>query len=650
MGDHDATTSLCQSEQTVTPIAKSGILSTVLSFIQQCENDTFDNVVLSAACAARAAGVGALRYSGMLKSPVFWIAILRKAVIQDDLCISLDIARSIGPLVRCMCNDMERMFFKSNKYWREGIAVFVHLISSIVTKSLDPAVNAAEKDRKETVDTLLNHESLLSSIIQWGFYDDEHRPDIVKEVVRTEICTQTVSIGMNTVAQLVRGAYKSTGHGESITSEGISRLKIIGKIPVVSKKYDPNCTISYVEGLIHLAKREGAELFVPSIGAYILESLIENAGCVDKDVIKEMIDWGTNYDHDVDSAELVTKLSSSMICVSVSTGLIQPNDTRTAFAIRAGLIEMCLSFVEQFGRDETFEGDNNGAPVRLIHRVISMMNDVSFQKKTWKAIRHKKSTIEEKLGQLARNTDFTTSNNAQLKQILNMVRSILDLNGSYCCRCNKSLTKTEVIGCNDCGCMVYCSSTCQREDWLNGHSVACCKSYTHENIGTFQGRYQPDVPEDERAAAKLKEMEKNQTMVQLKLFLDHSDTILSQASSMDIPIYDCVVLFDLRHCPPTIEVKKYTDGFHAFEEKRKGKVFESSRSEENITCLFCSYIYCSHLDNLGYVPTLQLQRLFPCEWLLKQSKEEGIDNAYASHSLFGKITSSFMALKSKIDG
>ena len=72
MGDHDATTSLCQSEQTVTPIAKSGILSTVLSFIQQCENDTFDNVVLSAACAARAAGVGALRYSGMLKSDQYF--------------------------------------------------------------------------------------------------------------------------------------------------------------------------------------------------------------------------------------------------------------------------------------------------------------------------------------------------------------------------------------------------------------------------------------------------------------------------------------------------------------------------------------------------------------------------------------------------
>ena len=69
--------------------------------------------------------------------------------------------------------------------------------------------------------------------------------------------------------------------------------------------------------------------------------------------------------------------------------------------------------------------------------------------------------------------------------------------------------------------MTYCSKACQKGDWLNGHIVTCNKEYTEEQSGQFQGRLFPEaLQENERAAAKMKELEINITMVQLKLFLD----------------------------------------------------------------------------------------------------------------------------------
>ena len=80
--------------------------------------------------------------------------------------------------------------------------------------------------------------------------------------------------------------------------------------------------------------------------------------------------------------------------------------------------------------------------------------------------------------------------------------------------------------------MTYCSRACQKEDWFNGHNVTCCKAYIYEYAAQFQGRYIPEkVPENERAAAKSNEIEKNISMIQLKLFLDNAEDILSQAKA-----------------------------------------------------------------------------------------------------------------------
>ena len=100
-------------------------------------------------------------------------------------------------------------------------------------------------------------------------------------------------------------------------------------------------------------------------------------------------------------------------------------------------------------------------------------------------------------------------------------------------------------------------------------------------------------------------------MIQLKLFLDNSETILAQANSLNLPLYDCVVLFDLRECPPTVNIEEYTKSF-GVEDEIEG--FEETRSEENIMCVYHSRMY-----NRSSRDELSMQRFFPHEWLKKQS-------------------------------
>lgn len=207
-------------------------------------------------------------------------------------------------------------------------------------------------------------------------------------------------------------------------------------------------------------------------------------------------------------------------------------------------------------------------------------------------------------------------------ELVGIVRSTLDIQATYCCRCNKELRRTGVKQCNGCGIMVYCSKACQKEDWLDGgHKLSCCKSfgwlpfqsfmtYTHETAGLFQGRIFPiAVHKSDRALAKLEDLEKNITTIQLKLFLDHSDTILTQAMGLGIPLYDCVVYFDLRECPPTVTTKSYTECF-ATPESMKG--FEDSRSRENITCVYKSNVFYGEDES----DLVGIQRFFPLESFL----------------------------------
>ena len=110
---------------------------------------------------------------GDLKSPLSWIKVLARA----DMDCGLQIAENIGPLISCMCNDTDRLFFKSNTYWREGIMAFVELVYKLLRSNIGKHEN--EEKNLVIIEALLKYDGLLTSIVQWGYWDAEHRPDIV---------------------------------------------------------------------------------------------------------------------------------------------------------------------------------------------------------------------------------------------------------------------------------------------------------------------------------------------------------------------------------------------------------------------------------------------------------------------------------------
>jgi len=600
-------------------LVQSGILSSVLNFLKRCEQETFDGVMAGARGDVFAPnGKIIANIGGNMDTPSIWIRVLLKAVELEPVCM-LQIAESIGPLIRCFNNDTERLFFNNNKHWLEGIVRFVELIGMIV----NPAT--PQWDSK-IVDTLLQHEGFLPSIIQCGFWDD-YRPDIVNEL-GNEDCAYVASLCRCITKDLLRNATNQRSDDGSLTIDR-KQVAVIGSTPIVSKDYDLGCMLSYTAGLICQTKNKESE---DSLLAVLV--LMKEADCVDKDVITEMIDFGMKT-KDFSTAELTMMLSNVMILQDANKKIHHPSDTRVAFAIRTGLIELCFRFVEMFGCHESFDDDEsskcNASLYTTIRAVFNLVHKVSLHTKSAKAIRHKRGSIEEGLVRLEE--DERIKNDPNCRVLLDRVQGILNLNGSYCCRCNKSLIKTEVKECNGCHRMTYCSRACQKEDWLNGHNVTCKKLSSQIQdtsiepavmklleikknqgiVGWYQGRVWPiEAPKNTKTAQVMEGVERNMTMIQLKLFYDNAETILNQADVLDLPLYDCVVLFDLRCCPVEVEVKKYTDHYSTVESK---KGFEESRSKENITCMYDSFFYSNEeLDEDG-APSIRVQRLYPHEWL-----------------------------------
>lgn len=289
---------------------------------------------------------------------------------------------------------------------------------------------------------MFQYEGLLSSIVQWGFWSEKHRPDIIKELKYEGLTNDCDVIFL--ISRKILNLLVSDETGFQAEGSRIRLLKTLGTTPIINKSYDPSCTVSYTAGLVRRLKT--AYLAKDVFG--IVQRLIRDANCVDKGVITEIIDLGTNYSSHHETAVNVALISTEMIHQG-APGKKQLrgdiiSDTRTSFAIREGLIEMCLAFIESFSKHESFRGlDGLGNYIKQVFRSIYL---VLLHKKTAKAITNKRNVIEGQLVCLQQITHL--ANKPESKELLDMVRSILNLNGSYCCRCNESLTKTEVKLCN----------------------------------------------------------------------------------------------------------------------------------------------------------------------------------------------------------
>ena len=362
------------------------ILNTLLyHFLDRCEDCTFDKVladrrVLSSLTRDAIKSGGDLQD---LQSPLLWIKVLMRAAELEPSC-QVDIAVSIDPLVRCMGNDTERLFFKSNDHWKEGVETSVSLVYNMIINNTDE-----DNLREKVIKAFLEYdEDFITTFVKIVFWKDR-RPDIV-ELLSMEKCIQIAAFGRAVVGKLVTNA------AEDLSEESRRLLSMIGCMPIVSKDYNPDCMMSFTAGLMtrFMREEESEEKFFLSKEGWrwkdplrdgvldILRPLVEEVDCVDKDVIKGIIGLGTNYVHDYACAVIVARLSQNMLCK------IRPSDSRIAFAIRSGLVEMCLSFVERFGEHESF-GDEVDSLYSHIDSVFYKIHGISLHEKSRKAIRYK---------------------------------------------------------------------------------------------------------------------------------------------------------------------------------------------------------------------------------------------------------------------
>jgi len=286
------------------------ILWTLLySFVGKCDDSTFDKVLTDMRAAlgsvsTLSGAVVSIGGGGDLQSPSLWIKVLIRAAELEPKC-KVEIAENIDALVKCMGNDTDRLFFKSNDHWKEGIESFVLLCYNLIMMTPD------EDLLSKVIGLLLyDDEDFIRTFVKIGFWKDQ-RPDIV-ELLGVKDCTDYADMGNAIIRKIVTYA------ADNPSSENRRLLGSIGCMPIVSKAYDfeqwlsmattsticyPGC-ISYTAGLIRcFMQKEGLMLTDQKDDGVVhtVKPLMCIGDCIDKDVIISMIELGMKYVHDYDN-------------------------------------------------------------------------------------------------------------------------------------------------------------------------------------------------------------------------------------------------------------------------------------------------------------------------------------------------------------
>jgi hypothetical protein len=328
-------------------LVKNGLVSVTLEFLKQCEHENFNHVVD--------------KVKGNLRTPVDWMEIIVYYSTFEQC--KVEIASGIQTVIRCLCDDTKRVFFKSNKYWHQAVPHFVTLVSNLLAW-----YGSSSKVTASTVcHILLQNEGFLENMIQKTFWS-LYRPDIVKEqshhclsdimfiesfarrVIKNIFCIGLERNVPDTDAELNRLAVP-----EAFSQDGLDLITTIAKTPVVSRAHDPECNVNYVVGMIRMLKlvdshdsvdRRDQLSFLNSMFAY-------NADYVDNGIIAEVIEFGSKFIADIDDALSISEISYFMLVRKGAQGNVYPIDKRLAFAIKSGLLDMCVEFIMRFACDTT---------------------------------------------------------------------------------------------------------------------------------------------------------------------------------------------------------------------------------------------------------------------------------------------------------
>lgn len=98
--------------------------------------------------------------------------------LNDDGNIRLEIASGVEKLVKYICDDVQRKFFQSEKYWYKAMQQFLVLIRSLTY----PKSATSTSCKREVAKVLVKYDGVVSLVIRCLFWNT-HRPDVMQGLV-----------------------------------------------------------------------------------------------------------------------------------------------------------------------------------------------------------------------------------------------------------------------------------------------------------------------------------------------------------------------------------------------------------------------------------------------------------------------------------
>ncbi|EJK69714.1 hypothetical protein THAOC_09001, partial [Thalassiosira oceanica] len=172
-----------------------------------------------------------------------------------------------------------------------------------------------------------------------------------------------------------------------------SQLMDIATTRIVYQHFDPDAS-TFIIGLTYLVKNSANDE-VKEVSYNLLQSFVA-AKCVDKDVIKAVIDVGRHHVSCYEHACSVSVLTIQLVSSSVKDNPIPvANESYMHYAVKHGLIEMILGLLLEYWNDkgEIEREQDRSNLVNLLTRVIQSGMEIITSDRAAKAIRARSDAI-----------------------------------------------------------------------------------------------------------------------------------------------------------------------------------------------------------------------------------------------------------------
>ena len=409
----------------------AGLIPAVLQLLDRCEEKLPD----------------VLGRDGDISAPAIWLILLAVAarfISSKDVALNkrMEIARRIGPLVRCMTDDCKRTFFGDNRSWFASIYYFVGLLETLVFSP-------------ETGPILVRYEGFTEFWIYSMFWE-RHRPDIVKESHRyADLLGPNMFETIQKVAmsELLRALI----HTEEDTSGGLERtrrLELIASTKIIRKEYNPDCTVTFAAGLFDLFKAFPSDEDREYLWTILLR--LSKAQCVDRAMIVRVVKLGMTNVKSYQDVDFLAQCLRGALSVGCNEPGRKLNDELFSVAIKAGLIEMGLQLIVRFGASNS-SYQSHDKVLDTLGYLLDDASAASLFKKSAKAVTEHRSEIHEAVRSAEGKTEGKGS------QFVEKVRWIITINTVterkinsdalervICHRCSRVIQGDQIKTCSKC--------------------------------------------------------------------------------------------------------------------------------------------------------------------------------------------------------